>query len=61
MYHATTVARRIDDSRSAQRAILRVVLQAFLTHEALSEIARVTVQNVGWLQSGGAQTEGTTQ
>jgi len=54
MYHATTVARRIDDSHSAQRAILRVVLQAFLTHEALSEIARVTVQNVGWLQSGGA-------
>jgi len=34
--------------------------QGFLTHEALSEIARVTVQNLGRLQAGEAFLDGTT-
>jgi len=40
--------------------VLITAHQAFLTPEALSEIARVTVQNVGRLQSGDAFLDGTT-
>lgn len=40
--------------------VLITAHQAFLTHEALSEIARVTVQNIGRLQSGDAFLDGTT-
>jgi D-lactate dehydrogenase len=40
--------------------VLITAHQAFLTHEALSEIARVTVQNVGRLQSGDDFLDGTT-
>jgi D-lactate dehydrogenase len=34
--------------------------QAFLTHEALAEIARVTVENILRLETGGAFVDGTT-
>lgn len=40
--------------------VLITAHQAFLTHEALSEIARVTVQNIGRLQAGDAFLDGTT-
>jgi D-lactate dehydrogenase len=40
--------------------VLITAHQGFLTHEALSEIARVTVDNVGRLQSGDAFLDGTT-
>ncbi len=40
--------------------VLITAHQAFLTHEALSEIARVTVQNVCRLRSGDAFLDGTT-
>ena len=40
--------------------VLITAHQGFLTHEALSEIARVTVQNVGRLQAGDAFLDGTT-
>ena len=39
--------------------VLITAHQAFLTHEALSEIARVTVENVGRLQAGDAFLNGT--
>lgn len=40
--------------------VLITAHQAFLTREALSEIARVTIQNLGRLQSGDAFLDGTT-
>ncbi|HUU35095.1 MAG TPA: 2-hydroxyacid dehydrogenase [Vicinamibacterales bacterium] len=40
--------------------VLITAHQAFLTHEALSEIARVTVENLGRLNSGDAFLDGTT-
>lgn len=40
--------------------VLITAHQAFLTHEALSEIARVTVENVTRLQAGDAFLDGTT-
>ena len=40
--------------------VLITAHQAFLTHEALSEIARVTVENVNRLEAGEAFLEGTT-
>jgi D-lactate dehydrogenase len=40
--------------------VLITAHQGFLTHEALSEIARVTVQNVGRLHAGDAFLDGTT-
>lgn len=52
-----------DDQLSRLLTFPNVIItahQAFLTHEALSEIARVTVQNVRRLQAGDAFLEGTT-